>query len=72
MKDIDLLTEIDGIGEKRAKALLMHFGSGREVAQSACRYWGEITDVRGFTEDEARDLFHKMKDANVFNDLRGY
>ena len=72
MNDHELLTVVDGIGDVRATALLDHFDDGREVAQSACRYWGEITEVDGFTEDQARDLFHKMKDAGVFHELRGY
>ena len=72
MNDHELLTNVEGIGDVRAEALLEHFEDGRKVAQSACRYWGEITNVPGFTEEEARDLFHKMKDAEVFHDLRGY
>lgn len=72
MNDTELLTQVDGIGPESAAALLDHFEDGSEVAQSACRYWGEITNVPGFTEDRARDLFHEMKDAGVFEDLRGY
>lgn len=72
MNDHDLLTQIDGIGDDTANKLLNHFGSGKEVAQSACRYWGEITNVDGFTEERAKNLFHEMKDAEVFHDLRGY
>ena len=72
MSDDELLTAVDGIGDVRATALLDHFGDGREVAQSACRYWGEITNVPGFTEAQARNLFHDMKDVGVFHELRGY
>lgn len=72
MNDHELLTQINGIGEQRANNLLNYFGSGERVAKSACRYWGEITNVDGFTEDEAKTLFDKMKDENVFHDLRGY
>ena len=72
MNDHELLTAIDGVGDVRAAALLDHFGDGRKVAQSACRYWGEITKVDGFTEAQARGVFHKMKDAEVFHKLRGY
>ena len=72
MMDKDLLMKVEGVGPARASSLLDHFDDGKEVAQSACRYWGEITKVPGFTESEARDLFHKMKDAGVFHELRGY
>lgn len=72
MKDEELLTQIDGIGADKANNLLAHFGSGRKVAQSACRYWGEITNVDGFTEERAKNLFYDMKEAEVFEDLRGY
>jgi len=72
MNDHNLLTAVDGIGDTRASALLVHFEDGQKVAQSACRYWGEITNVPGFTDEQARDLFHKMKDAGVFHELRGY
>lgn len=72
MNDHDLLTQIDGIGDDKANNLLNHFGSGRKVAQSACRYWGEIVEVDGFTEETAKNLFYQMKEAEVFEDLRGY
>lgn len=70
--DSELLQEIEGIGPQRASSLLAHFGTGRKVAQSACRYWNEITKVDGFTEKEAREMFDKMQHAEVFHDLRGY
>lgn len=72
MQDHELLTQIQGIGTQTANDLLTHFGSGQKVAHSACRYWGELTNVDGITEDKARQLFHEMKDAGVFTDLRGY
>lgn len=72
MNDHELLTQINGIGDKTANDLLNHFGSGRKVAQSACRYWGELLNVDGFTEERAKNLFHDMKDAGVFKELRGY
>lgn len=70
--DHELLTEIDGVGETRARALLRHFGEGSEVAKSACRYWHEITKVEGFTEASAKTMFDRMQEAGVFYDLRGY
>ena len=72
MSDHELLTQVDGVGPTGANKLLAHFGSGRKVAQSACRYWNEITKVDGFSESEAKQMFDKMRDANVFHDLRGY
>lgn len=70
--DHELLTQVDGIGPGRATALLDHFDSGRTVAQSACRYWAELIEVEGISEAEARALFDKLHDADVFHDLRGY
>lgn len=72
MNGMKLLIEVDGIGEDRARNLLFHFGSGRKVAQSACRHWGEITNVNGFTDEKAKTMFDRMIDAGVFYDLRGY
>ena len=72
MNDHELLTAVDGIGDMRATALLNHFDDGRKVAQSACRYWNELTKVDGFSETDARGMFDKMKDADVFHELRGY
>lgn len=68
----DLLTRIDGIGPDTANKLLAHFGSGRKVAQAACRYWGELVEVDGITEEKAREMFDQMLEADVFHDLRGY
>lgn len=65
----DLLTDVDGITDTKADALLTHFGHGYWVAQSACRYWGEIEKVHGFSEDAARTLFDRMQDADVWDAL---
>ena len=70
MSDKDLLMQVDGIGEKRAEALLDEFGDGYNVASRALSGWGAIRDVDGFSEDTARDMFHKMREANVFEELR--
>jgi len=72
MTDKLLLMKVEGIGGMKAERLLTHFGSGSDVARAACNGWGQITNVEGFTDDTARDLFHKMKAAGVFHDLRGY
>lgn len=72
MTDKQLLMEVDGIGGQIADRALYHFGNGRKAAQSACRYWNEWTKVDGVNEDMARDMFDRMKDAEVFHDLRGY
>lgn len=64
-----LLLDVDGIGSGRADALLDHFGHGHWVAESACRYWGEVAKVEGFTEESARELFDKMQDAGVWDNL---
>ena len=70
--DHDMLTEIEGVGPELANRLLGHFGSGQKVAQSACRYWGELVKVDGVSEEGARTMFDRMCDADVFHDLRGY
>lgn len=68
----ELLMQIDWVSEKIAVRMLNHFGSGRKVAQSGCRYWDELTKVKGVSDKRAKAMFHEMKDAGVFNDLRGY
>lgn len=70
--DHELLTRIDGVAPGTANQLLDHFGSGRKVAQSACRYWGELVEVDGVTEEKARSMFDRMHEADVFHSLRGY
>lgn len=72
MSDKELLTQIEGLGPSVANRALNHFGSGRKAAQSACRYWNEWTEVDGVSEDMAKNMFHRMKNAGVFEDLRGY
>ena len=66
----DLLTRIDGIGPEMADRLLARFGSGREVASRASSGWGALTDVDGISEEAARSLFDRMRDAGVYEDLR--
>lgn len=68
--DHELLTAVEGVGPDLAERLLEHFGSGRKVAQSACRYWGELTDVDGVSEEKARSMFDRMHVAGVFEDLK--
>lgn len=66
----DLLTQIEGVGPDLANRLLLLFGSGREVAKAACRYWGELAKVDGVSEEMARSMFDRMQDAGVYEDLR--
>lgn len=65
----DLLLEVEGIGPKRADALLSHFGSSYDIAQAALRGWGEIMEVDGFGLDTARSLYDRMREAGVADEL---
>jgi len=65
----ELLCRVDGLSQSKVDALLDHFGHGYWVAQSACRYWGEIAKIDGFSEDAAKSLFDKMQDADVWLEL---
>ncbi|MFC4246484.1 helix-hairpin-helix domain-containing protein [Natribaculum luteum] len=69
-EDRDLLLEVEGIGPKRADALLEAFDDGRSVAQRAASNWGAVADVDGISEDTARELFDRMKEAGVYDNLR--
>jgi len=66
----DLLTDADGIGETRARALLDHFGSGREVAKAAASNFAAIASVEGFSPDSAKTLHDRMREAGVYEPLR--
>lgn len=70
--DHELLTQIEGISDHKATQLLEHFDDGSEVAKAACSYWGYLTDVDGISEENAKTLIDRMRDAEVFHDLRGY
>jgi endonuclease III-like uncharacterized protein len=69
INDRELLGRIDGLGKTTIDALLDHFGHGYFVAQSACRYWGELAKVEGISRDRAKELFFDMQDAGVFDEL---
>jgi len=49
-----LLDEVPGIGAKRKKALLLHFGSAREVARAGLV---DLTAVDGISEAVARKIY---------------
>ena len=66
----DLLTRVEGVGEERANTLLNHFDSGSNVAIAASHGWGEIAQLDGFSEESAQDLFHRMIDADVYDQLK--
>jgi ERCC4-type nuclease len=72
MSEKELLTSVDGIGAETAENALQHFDDGRKAAQSACRYWNEWTKVDGVSEDMARGMFGRMREAGVFYELREY
>ncbi len=48
-----VLTEIDGIGEKKAAALLKHFGSLKKIREADI---SEICKVKGFSEELAKTV----------------
>lgn len=47
------LTQIDGIGKKRAAALLKHFGSLKKIREAQI---SEISEVSGFSEELAKNV----------------
>jgi excinuclease ABC subunit C len=49
-----LLDEVPGIGAKRKKALLLHFGSAREVARAGL---ADLAAVEGISETVARKIY---------------
>ena len=49
-----MLDEVPGIGAKRKKALLLHFGSAREVARAGLV---DLTSVDGISETVARKIY---------------
>ena len=49
-----LLDEVPGIGAKRKKALLLHFGSAREVARAG---FADLCTVDGISEAVARKIY---------------
>ena len=49
------LDEIEGIGPKRKKALLAHFGSARSVSRAAI---ADLMAVDGISEATASDIYH--------------
>jgi len=68
--DKELLQEVEGIGPKRSESLLSKFGSGGEVASAATSAFGRFADTEGVSEDTARDMFDRMGDAGVREELR--
>ncbi len=65
------LDGVPGIGAKRKKALLAHFGSARSVARAGLR---DLAAVDGISEAMARqiyDWFHDRKSANKMQRLDG-
>ena len=55
------IDEIPGIGPKRKKALLAHFGSARSVQRAAI---ADLMVVEGISESTASDIYHFFHSAN--------
>jgi hypothetical protein len=68
--DKELLQEVDGIGPKRSESLLSKFGEGGEVARAATSAFGRVADTEGVSEDTAREMFDRMGEAGVRDDLK--
>jgi len=49
-----MLDEVPGIGAKRKKALLLHFGSARAVARAG---FADLCTVEGISEAVARKIY---------------
>ena len=56
------LDEIEGIGPKRKKALLAHFGSARSVSRAAI---ADLMAVDGISEATASDIYHHFHSQGV-------
>ena len=56
------LDEIEGIGPKRKKALLAHFGSARSVSRAAI---ADLMVVEGISEATASDIYHHFHSNGV-------
>ncbi len=52
------LDEIPGIGPKRKKALLMHFGSGKAVADAALKDLQKVSGISQATAESIYNFFH--------------
>ena len=56
------LDEIEGIGPKRKKALLAHFGSARSVSRAAV---ADLMMVDGISEMTAQDIYNHFHNAKT-------
>lgn len=54
-----VIDEIEGIGAKRKKALLLHFGSAREVARAGL---SDLENVEGISTNVARKIYDHFHD----------
>lgn len=63
---VDLLTQVEGVGETRARALLERFETHGAVCRAATSYWAAVAEVPGFTEERAKTLFDRLRDAGVY------
>lgn len=68
--DRELLQEVEGIGPKRSENLISRFGDGREVERAATSAFGRLADTEGISEDTARDMFDRMGEAGVRDELK--
>ncbi|HMS45211.1 MAG TPA: helix-hairpin-helix domain-containing protein, partial [Alphaproteobacteria bacterium] len=55
------LDEITGIGPKRKKALLLHFGSAKEVARAGI---DDLQRIPGINLDTAKRIYSHFHDQN--------
>lgn len=58
------LEEITGIGAKRKKALLMHFGSAKEVAAAGIADLEKVDGISRAVAEKIYRFFHETADAN--------
>ena len=52
------LTQIEGIGEKKANALLKHFGSMKKIKTATL---SELQEVKGITDNNAKTIYEHFK-----------
>jgi hypothetical protein len=63
--DHQLLTQIDGVGDELATALLDAFGSQYGVQRAATNHWSSLVKVKGISEAAAAEFRDRMEKAGA-------
>jgi hypothetical protein len=63
--DHRILTQIDGVGNEIATALLDTFGSRYGVQRAATSHWGSLIEIEGISEATATEFRDQMEEAEA-------